>query len=317
VQAKFLVTGAFALATLAMPAASSAAIVQCGDVLTASTRVDNDLVGCATPNALEVDGTGITINLNGHELIGTGSGTGILVRPTASGVTVANGEVDHFATGVDTQGPDTTLTALGLEDNGTGARLFADRVSALSNYVNHNDTGLQISEFRTPHQPAFAGVVVRDNTVMRNTRQGIVVWYTTGAQIVKNTIGLNGIGIRGDNAYNAVVDRNYVSDNDGHGITGVLWDGTKFTANKTLRNTGSGFSLEDSYVDVIGNTSSNNGGSGFAYGENGGTPQATRFGDNKANDNAAWGFALTIGATDLGGNVAHRNGAGDFGYFHP
>jgi hypothetical protein len=158
---------------------------------------------------------------------------------------------------------------------------------------------------------------VQDCTIMRSARVGIDVVQSARTRIVRNTIGQNGTGIRGVRGVTAVVDRNYIADNDGDGVSTKLWDGTVLTKNQTLRNGGNGFAIADSYVDVIGNTSNNNARDGFVYGENGGTPQATRFGDNRANDNGGWGFQLNVNTTDLGGNVARRNALGAFNTVHP
>src|SRR3954454_11625986 len=104
-----------------MSAAPSAraAIVSCGDVISVSTRVDNDLVGCAGPNALVVKGAGVKLNLNGKEIIGAGAGVGILVDAASSGATISNGRVSGFATGLLVEGPTTSVTALGVDGNGS------------------------------------------------------------------------------------------------------------------------------------------------------------------------------------------------------
>src|SRR3954452_20678143 len=80
---------------LAAPGAH-AAVLQCGDVITASTRLAIGLVGCPGPNALVVSGTNVQLNLNGHELIGSGTNTGILVDAASRGARVANGRASGF-----------------------------------------------------------------------------------------------------------------------------------------------------------------------------------------------------------------------------
>src|SRR4051812_28869456 len=125
---------------IAAPSAQ-AAVVNCGDVITASTRVDNDLVGCPGPNALVVTGTGVKLDLNGKELIGAGPGTGILVDAASSGTTITNGRVSGFVTGVMVEGPTTSLTSLGVDRNSaSGVFSRSTATSVLDSYFDRNGT---------------------------------------------------------------------------------------------------------------------------------------------------------------------------------
>ena len=90
-----------AAVVLALPAAASARVVQCGEVITVDTRVDNDLA-CPTPVALEIGANGVDLELRGHVIEAVeyvdenGStndgGVGLLV-PGNDDVSVANGTV--------------------------------------------------------------------------------------------------------------------------------------------------------------------------------------------------------------------------------
>jgi len=114
---KFIVRSALALiATVAAlgatPATSKLLIeVKCGDTITADTTLDSDLTGCPN-NGVLIGADGVTLDLNGHVIEGDGApfaqcrprreacDFGVL-NEGHDGVTVRNGSVEGFATGVD------------------------------------------------------------------------------------------------------------------------------------------------------------------------------------------------------------------------
>jgi parallel beta-helix repeat protein len=83
--------------TLGAPAARADQVF-CGQVLRASTTLTNNLAGCAG-DALVIGASGITVDLNGHVVQGTGLGTGIRNGGHAD-VTIRNGSVLNFDYGV-------------------------------------------------------------------------------------------------------------------------------------------------------------------------------------------------------------------------
>jgi parallel beta-helix repeat protein len=86
---------------LALPASASARIVQCGEVITSDTRVDNDLA-CATPVALQIGADGVDLDLRGHTIeavtfldedgVYNEEGSGLII-PGYDDVSVTNGTV--------------------------------------------------------------------------------------------------------------------------------------------------------------------------------------------------------------------------------
>ena len=80
--------------------------VSCGDVITVDTKLDSDLVDCPS-DALIIRADGVTLDLAGHTIYGDGAefepelfvqDRGIVVA--ASGVTIQNGAVYGFPTGI-------------------------------------------------------------------------------------------------------------------------------------------------------------------------------------------------------------------------
>ena len=75
-----------------------ATAVSCGQTITQSIRVTNDLVDCPA-NGLVVGANGITIDLDGHTIDGLGLGAGI-ANPSFDSVAIINGVVQEFDVGV-------------------------------------------------------------------------------------------------------------------------------------------------------------------------------------------------------------------------
>lgn len=130
------------LATIGAPATSHAArdALACGAVVTDDTRLSADLLDCPGP-ALVVGAPGITIDLDGHVLDGTGTGAGIDNNAGHDDVTIRGGVIQGFSQGIDMVEAD-------------GARVLN---------VLLRDNALGITATRTA-RALFARVVARDNS---------------------------------------------------------------------------------------------------------------------------------------------------------
>ncbi|MHA6780363.1 right-handed parallel beta-helix repeat-containing protein [Pseudonocardia saturnea] len=198
-----------------------AATVSCGQTLTVSTRLLNDLLDC-NGDGLVVAADGITVDLDGHLVDGVGLGNGVLV--TGDAVTVTNGTVAEFDFGV---GVGTTTGVL---------------VSGLTLSVNQ-EAGVALT--------GATGSVVRANTVTEN-RDGIaVLGGTTDAKLLGNAIGANpGAGVRVENSPDNRIDGNTI---DGSSEAGVVVEGS--TATAVVGNTLSGNSAGGVAVDLASHDS--------------------------------------------------------------
>lgn len=85
------------LACLACIVSPATASDLCGTTIVANLTLDHDLT--CPGNGLIVGADGITINLNGHTIMGPGSGVGINV-PNRTGVVIVGGTVKNFLAGV-------------------------------------------------------------------------------------------------------------------------------------------------------------------------------------------------------------------------
>jgi parallel beta-helix repeat protein len=85
---------------------------RCGQVLTGSITVGNDLLACAG-DGLVIGAGGITVDLNGHVVQGTGLGVGVR-NPGHHDVTIRNGTIRNFDSGVLLQAGSRRNTVAGL-----------------------------------------------------------------------------------------------------------------------------------------------------------------------------------------------------------
>lgn len=159
-------------------AAPRATVVPCGAVLTTSVRLAADIT-CPDGRGITLAADGIELNLNGHRLIGPGTGTygPIGIDIDARDVVVRNGRISAWSTAV-SAGPEidspverrvrsATLRSVRLDGNRTGADARVD-----------------------------GRLVVQSSRLDGNLRGGSA--YVDGALTVANsTVERNGTGLHG------------------------------------------------------------------------------------------------------------------------
>lgn len=99
--ALFLLTTASVVGTAAATTTVTPAALTCGQTVTRNTVLSHDLGPCAGDGVV-VSADGITVNLNGHRVLGTSGpadNVGIRLRRT-TGVVVSGGTVTGFGAGV-------------------------------------------------------------------------------------------------------------------------------------------------------------------------------------------------------------------------
>jgi hypothetical protein len=276
------------------------AAVSCGQTLTHSTLVQNDLFDCLG-NGLVAGAAGITIDLGGHTIDGTGLGSGVLGVGFAS-VIVTNGVLQEF-------------------DRAVTLGLGADQsiVTGITSTLNQ--------EFAIAIEGAD-GVTIRESTITGNV-SGIVVLEATGAHVHHNVITLNsadGARIEGGDGHR--IERNLITESSGPAVSLVDADGN-IVVDNTLTGNDAGVVVGE--VDLPSNDNvverndiSLSSSAGVeVIGSNG-----TRIVGNTINEGGSVGVALdtatssvvegndlrfNAGAISLEastGNVIHRNDAG-------
>jgi parallel beta-helix repeat protein len=151
---------------LAVTGRSPSADGLCGVTVVADVKVEEDLA-CAG-DGLIVGADGIRIDLSGHRLSGSGTGTGITVTGRTD-VTVMGGTIRNFAVGVRVN----TSTDVVIKQNSLAA----------------NPEGMDL-------QAGSIGVVIKDNTFTDSTIRAIMLRSNSHDNDIKNnTFTGNRIGV--------------------------------------------------------------------------------------------------------------------------
>ena len=331
------------------PAPPTPAPVRCGQVLTRSTLVTNDLSN-SPGDGLVIGAPRIIIDLGGHTIDGIGLGTGIVNDGYAS-VTVRNGTVREFDYGVQLH-PETTLNVvqrLTLRLNElAGLRLFDAHGNVVrSNTMDNNGDGIVLVS-------GTSDTTVNDNVIGSSRGWSVVIRDSAANRLEGNTVaggGDLGVGLQRadgnvllDNAVSGtsdgaieLLDRsdgNRVEGNhvQGSGDTGILVeesDRNELISNKAHGMSDSGITLEEADDSVVhGNdVGSNSGGlqieaSGGNLIEGNGASNTTGIGielfggsldndvvRNRAKSNGARGIYVADEATNGLGNLLLGNTA--------
>jgi parallel beta-helix repeat protein len=264
------IASAIVLAALALgPADAFARHVDCGDRITRDVRLDSDLVNCPG-NGLTVGADGVTIDLGGHVVDGTGRGVGVLNGYWGDGhrdVTIRGGSVRGFKVGVRSGARGTIVAGLRVTRNASGGIALRSRECRVErNFVSNNGYGHGI----------FVGGVsqcrIVANRVSGHLGAGIEVSRSRAHRIERNRVsGNRQAGILLAGTAGVRVERNRVHGNDGPGVW--LFDGA--TANQVLENmlaanlTGVSVTLEGTENLIQGNTVSASRQSGIRLAETG------------------------------------------------
>ncbi len=212
---------------------ASAAHVTCGQTILVSTTLDSDVGPCA--DGLTIGANNVTLNLNGFTLRGTpgsGEGPGVLVS-NRTGVTVTNGTVTDFDTGVAIEGGSgNTVTRMnltgnrGVGDYGEGVLVFDSTGNTVSyNRITNNGPYGGISLLVASNNLVENNEIVGNNMSTTNTSgirlENIGRRASNGNTIRNNVVqgsGLDGIQLFAG-ASNNTVSRNLVVGNNRDGIT--------------------------------------------------------------------------------------------------
>ncbi|MDQ6726345.1 MAG: right-handed parallel beta-helix repeat-containing protein [Actinomycetota bacterium] len=228
--------------------------LSCGAVVTTSIVLSADIGPCQD-SAIIVGADNVTIDLNGHQLFGTG-GTVVIHQAAGvfsdhhTGVVVTNGTVHDMYHGVRIRaGSNNLVTRMTVRDNagGDGVDIESSTDNVVSfNTVFHNSGFAGMTTFNANSLPGLTsarntftdnlvyanstsgitvesgtGHIVRRNQIVSNTRDGVALYSgVSGITVESNQIsssGANGINVRaGANAN--IVRFNQVTRSAGRGI---------------------------------------------------------------------------------------------------
>ena len=320
-----------AVAVLLLTAGASAGLAKqapvafsCGQVITQSIHLRNDLIDC--PGAGLVVGAGhIRIDLAGHTIDGVNN-------PAADGidntggydhVVIRRGTIQQFHQGLHLVNASwNRLDRLKVQQTFRGIELgSSDHTKIFRNRVSANFDGIdlvgsdqnRISQNRVFGNTASAIVLITgsdrnrvDHNVARdNASWGITSDFSANNVYDNNRVLRNNIaGIEPFHGTNIRIIHNTVAGNH-IGIELFTTTGSVIRRNWVRTSTGDGIhSFTGSTGNrFAGNTSNRNGAHGIDVADPGNTIRR-----NRANRNGNLGIFAAAGNSDGGGNTAHRNG---------
>ncbi|HEX2048943.1 MAG TPA: right-handed parallel beta-helix repeat-containing protein [Acidimicrobiales bacterium] len=233
---------------------ASAAHVTCGQTILVSTTLDSDVGPCS--EGLTIGADNVTLDLNGFTLRGTptaGEGPGVLIAGR-TGVTVTNGTITEFDSGVAIEGGSgNTVTRTYLRGNrGTGD--YGEGVLVF------NSTGNTITFNKIENNGPYSGVsllvaennLVQDNEIVNNNMsttntsgirlENIGRVASNGNTIRRNVVqgsALDGIQLFAGASRNTVAT-NYVIGNNRDGITAFAGSTGNVIEGNQVHNNGFG-----------------------------------------------------------------------------
>jgi hypothetical protein len=294
------------LAATLVGATGTAHALSCGQTITSNTTLTADLVGCPG-SGLVVRTSGVTIDLNGYTVGGSNAtdSIGIDVQ-SAQNVTVRNGHVRNFATGVHlASAQNTSLVGLDVQHGFTGISIEIASALVDASSMTHNSSGIVISGAVAHVQrsnisdnsfvgvaatPGDTGTVIERNMIARNgNATGFAgVWVQSdGVRLSRNMLLGNSVG---------VIAGLFFNDSPSH----VVISGNMFSSNVRDGLAARGFTSTD--IQVTGNYATANGGNGLTV-VSGATVTS-----NWVVSNGQLGINAAEGTIDGGGNHGHGNG---------
>ncbi len=244
-----LVTLPVVLAVPVWATSASGAVLSCGQTITQSTVLDNDLSGC-TNNGIVIGASNITLDLNGHTVAGTsntGDGGGV-VLVGRTGVTVRNGTVRNFDVGVVIEG---------------GSANTVQGVNAINNI-----------SFETAPRRGGDGIAIlssRDNRILNNNAinngpySGIGIYTNVDSAHPRATTGVSSGNVLDGNVVEGNIQArrpNNVVNNDNIGIRLEPGNTGNFILNNRVKGNGlDGITLfrDNTFTIVRGNIATENG----------------------------------------------------------
>jgi parallel beta-helix repeat protein len=209
-RTSLVLSGLVVAISLALPASSAHADqAWCGQVIRGSFSLSNSLLACGG-DGLVVGAGGVTIDLNGHTIEGTGLGSGIRVDGHDD-VTIRNGTIRNFDHGVLLQ-PGTqrnTVTGISLEttelagvqlNDADGNQIRGNRGTGLSgigvhmvggaslNFVGHNTFGAGNGEAMVMEGGSNSNRL-EGNTVTESSDTSVRIDFSAGNFVIGNTLG--------------------------------------------------------------------------------------------------------------------------------
>jgi parallel beta helix pectate lyase-like protein len=235
----FLVITGFAVTV------ADAATINCGDVVRQNTVLDADMGPCQG-DGIVVMGDGVTLDLGGHTVSGSGSGVGIRIVGRSTRVT--NGTLTGFADGVFVTSAFNTLERLVITGNGTGLSVFQSSLNVVRQTSIRNNRSDGVVIFRSTDNSIHRSVISGNGgNGVRIESLGGLTTRASGNRVEGNSISGNvgsGVVVTPHSDF-ATIGGNVIRTNGGHGIyLGTPYMGARVTDNIVLDNTLNGILVD-------------------------------------------------------------------------
>src|SRR4030095_6743783 len=209
----------------------------CGATILTDLKLDFDL--SCPGDGLFVDADGVTINLNGHTIAGSGVGVGITVR-VRHDVVIQGGTITDFVTGIFIS----NSSGIVVKENRLTRNREAVFLIASSGNVVKENLAWQNQLRGIMIRPNASGVVSTQNLVSENTLtanpSGILLFAQPGNILKENRIAestVAGIDLTGGGAARNVMKENILTANAAGIRFGPGWTGNRIVENSFQMNT--------------------------------------------------------------------------------
>ena len=228
-----LTAGALTVGIWTVPVAASAAtatVVKCGQVVTSSITLANNLSNCPG-GGLVIGANNLTIDLAGHSISGVNKrGSEGIADDGHPGARIQNGTIQRFfLNGVGLRGaPRSVVSNMTIQGIGAGnvegdasAGVLVKNskgTSVLNNKVSNNVVSFQSDGVDVISSP---GTTVRGNVLAANSWDGMVVLFSPDSTVTANTVQGNknqGLELNGASD-RSVVSGNFAGNNAVNGLT--------------------------------------------------------------------------------------------------
>src|SRR5262245_50469884 len=264
-----VVATALAIVMVVSAARAAAPNISCGDTITKNTKLNHDLIDCPG-NGIVIGHGKITLDLNGHRIVGDGSflGNGVDNSAGYDQVTIKNGTILEFERGVYLQSASFNRVS--------GLLVTSNRTNGIELLQSHHNS-IQHNEAVATEEGIVVGGsnanIVDSNFSLANDGEGIAVENSSSNNRVTGNVSIG-------NEFGILVD----STGSVHNLIGgniVNRNGIPDPVDPSPPPPTDGIYIGDATTVVRANT---------------------------ANNNGAFGIGAFFGAIDGGGNKARGNG---------
>ncbi|MBX3055537.1 MAG: right-handed parallel beta-helix repeat-containing protein [Anaerolineae bacterium] len=248
--------------------------VSCGQVVTQSILLTDDVIGCLE-DGLIIGAEGITIDLNGYTLSGTGLGAGIL-NDGFNYVTVRNGTIHGFSYGV-LLNPGTAFNIIEetfISINLESGILLQDADDGLNgNIIRHNElvgngAGLELIDSAGStllgnlvaanmdfglHMLASDHNHLEDNFIVGSSDVAAILEGSSYNTLLNNTIADNpdgGLELADDSNYNRI-EGNYIAESGDSGVIVSLSVGNEIVGNTIREMNDNAIALANAQYNLV------------------------------------------------------------------